>query len=301
MFNPDYPARLRELVGHCRRAAEHSYELEAKAALRTIGEHLSKHGRGNRAARQLKRRRVFARKALARPSRRPPVRSGILRGGLAVDGFDRRAKGIVFGDCFLKGRHRCILEGKVPSSVSMSGLRRTHHDASPYRRSSSSGTSPSARGHSGYDLGENSGAVDSSLRLLRRSKETDRRRCPTRVSLSNLRDAGRGKLVPRIRHVEDPGLIARRPGAFAIARHAGRVCGSRWSFAFRANVGNDVLFRRRRLPYTIAGARVQLLDRDRGAVHRHPLGDRRRYLDALLLGDLRRAGPWRGRPTSSPC
>jgi hypothetical protein len=41
MFNPDYPARLRELVGHCRRAAEHSYELEAKAALRTIGEHLS--------------------------------------------------------------------------------------------------------------------------------------------------------------------------------------------------------------------------------------------------------------------
>jgi hypothetical protein len=41
MIHPDYPTRLRELVRHCRRTAEHSYELEAKTALRTIGEHLA--------------------------------------------------------------------------------------------------------------------------------------------------------------------------------------------------------------------------------------------------------------------
>jgi hypothetical protein len=41
MFHPDYPTQLRELVRHCRRTAEHCYELEAKTALRTIGEHLS--------------------------------------------------------------------------------------------------------------------------------------------------------------------------------------------------------------------------------------------------------------------
>jgi hypothetical protein len=41
MFHPDYPERLRELVGHGTRAAARSYELEAKATLREIGEHLS--------------------------------------------------------------------------------------------------------------------------------------------------------------------------------------------------------------------------------------------------------------------
>jgi hypothetical protein len=41
MFHLDYPTRLRELVGGCRKAAAHSYELEAKAAFRMIGEHLS--------------------------------------------------------------------------------------------------------------------------------------------------------------------------------------------------------------------------------------------------------------------
>jgi hypothetical protein len=41
MLNRDYPTRLRELERHCRRAAEHSYELEAKTALRTISERLS--------------------------------------------------------------------------------------------------------------------------------------------------------------------------------------------------------------------------------------------------------------------
>jgi hypothetical protein len=37
----DYPARLRDLVSLCRRAAERSYELDAKASLRTISEGLS--------------------------------------------------------------------------------------------------------------------------------------------------------------------------------------------------------------------------------------------------------------------
>jgi hypothetical protein len=37
----DYPARLRELVGHCRRAAKASFELEAKASFRAIAEVLS--------------------------------------------------------------------------------------------------------------------------------------------------------------------------------------------------------------------------------------------------------------------
>ena len=37
----DYPARLRDLVRLCRKAAERSYELEAKASFRTIAEGLS--------------------------------------------------------------------------------------------------------------------------------------------------------------------------------------------------------------------------------------------------------------------
>ena len=41
MSNADYTARLRELVRLCRRSAEHSYELEAKASFRTIAEGLS--------------------------------------------------------------------------------------------------------------------------------------------------------------------------------------------------------------------------------------------------------------------
>lgn len=41
MSYPDYPARLRELVKHCRKAAERSMELEAKGSFRTIGEDLS--------------------------------------------------------------------------------------------------------------------------------------------------------------------------------------------------------------------------------------------------------------------
>jgi hypothetical protein len=41
MSNADNTARLRELVRLCRRSAEHSYELEAKASFRTIAEGLS--------------------------------------------------------------------------------------------------------------------------------------------------------------------------------------------------------------------------------------------------------------------
>jgi hypothetical protein len=41
MSDPDYPTRLRELVRHCRRAANASFELDAKASFRTIAERLS--------------------------------------------------------------------------------------------------------------------------------------------------------------------------------------------------------------------------------------------------------------------
>jgi hypothetical protein len=41
MSHPDYPARLRELVSHCRRTAKTSFELDAKASFRTIAESLS--------------------------------------------------------------------------------------------------------------------------------------------------------------------------------------------------------------------------------------------------------------------
>jgi hypothetical protein len=41
MPQPDYPARLRELVSHCRTAAKNSFELDAKASFRTIAESLS--------------------------------------------------------------------------------------------------------------------------------------------------------------------------------------------------------------------------------------------------------------------
>jgi hypothetical protein len=41
MSHRDHPARLRELVGHCRSAAHRSLELEAKTSFRTIAENLS--------------------------------------------------------------------------------------------------------------------------------------------------------------------------------------------------------------------------------------------------------------------
>jgi hypothetical protein len=41
MSHRDHPNRLRELVGHCRRAAQRSLELEAKTSFRTIAESLS--------------------------------------------------------------------------------------------------------------------------------------------------------------------------------------------------------------------------------------------------------------------
>jgi hypothetical protein len=41
MSQPDYPARLRELMSHCRMAAKTSFELDAKASFRTIAESLS--------------------------------------------------------------------------------------------------------------------------------------------------------------------------------------------------------------------------------------------------------------------
>jgi hypothetical protein len=41
MSFPDYPTCLREVVRHCRRAAESSMELESKTAFRTIAERLS--------------------------------------------------------------------------------------------------------------------------------------------------------------------------------------------------------------------------------------------------------------------
>jgi hypothetical protein len=41
MSNADYPARLRELVGHCRTAAKASFELDAKTSFRMIAERLS--------------------------------------------------------------------------------------------------------------------------------------------------------------------------------------------------------------------------------------------------------------------
>jgi hypothetical protein len=41
MSHRDHPARLRELVRQCRRAANASFELDAKASFRTIAERLS--------------------------------------------------------------------------------------------------------------------------------------------------------------------------------------------------------------------------------------------------------------------
>jgi hypothetical protein len=41
MSYPDYPASLRELVGHCRSAAKGSFELESKVSFRRIAERLS--------------------------------------------------------------------------------------------------------------------------------------------------------------------------------------------------------------------------------------------------------------------
>jgi hypothetical protein len=41
MTDPEYPARLRELVKQCIRAANATFELEAKASFRAIAEGLS--------------------------------------------------------------------------------------------------------------------------------------------------------------------------------------------------------------------------------------------------------------------
>jgi hypothetical protein len=41
MSHADYPAHLRELARYCRRVADASFELEAKASLRAIDERLS--------------------------------------------------------------------------------------------------------------------------------------------------------------------------------------------------------------------------------------------------------------------
>ena len=221
MFNPDYPARLRELVGHCRRAAEHSYELEAKAALRTIGEHLrawprKSSGAATQKATGLRTKGISARVQETIGTKRNSPRSPWRQRARSPPEGDRAWRSLPRRPA---SRHplkeRCQARSGCPGCGD--GLR----PASPYRRSSS-WDSPICRGsqqrirarrkrgspHSSLPLAQTTEGNRSAAMPHTRSRWAI---CATRAAASSSHAFAMPRSLAR-----SPGDLAR----FAIARHS---------------------------------------------------------------------------------
>ena len=238
-------------------------------------------------------------KALARASRRPLVRSGILRGRLGVNGLDRRPKGDRARRSLPQrpaSRHplkeRCQARSGRPGLLADG-----HRDAFTLSTIVVVGQPRHLPRGRQRDTSPEENSSDA-VATRRCECSDDRGNRSAAMPHTRSRSAGctdlqlQGKFVPRIRHTEAPGSIPRRPGALCHRTAFAGVSAEVFGLLHSERTSVTTYCSGGCVAHYSSLVAFSLSDRDRGAVHGvSPLRDRRRYPACISsLGDLRRAG-----------